>query len=124
MEQFSDELKKVVKAGFGAVSAGVEKAQEVIDDLSKKGEPLYEQAKSAVNDAAEKIKKAVDDSGIGNAFSRRPQVQDIISDLQQLTREELDEVREALEDIYALQAQESEAPKEDEAAPFDEEGNG
>lgn len=124
MEQFSDELKKVVKAGFGAVSTGVEKAQEVIDNLSKKGEPLYEQAKSAVNDAAEKIKKAVDDSGIGEAFSCRPQVQSIISDLQQLTREELDEVREALEDIYALRAQENEAPKEDEAASFDEEGNG
>lgn len=124
MEQFSDELKKVVKAGFGAVSTGVEKAQEVIDHLSKKGEPLYEQAKSAVNDAAEKIKKAVDDSGIGEAFSCRPQVQSIISDLQQLTREELDEVREALEDIYALRAQENEAPKEDEAASFDEEGNG
>ena len=124
MEQFSDELKKVVKAGFGAVSTGVEKAQEVIDNLSKKGEPLYEQAKSAVNDAAEKIKKAVDDSGIGEAFSCRPQVQSIISDLQQLTREELDEVREALEDIYALRTQENEAPKEDEAASFDEEGNG
>ena len=124
MEQFSDELKKVVKAGFGAVSTGVEKAQEVIDNLSKKGEPLYEQAKSAVNDAAEKIKKAVDDSGIGEAFSCRPQVQSIISDLQQLTREELDEVRKALGDIYALRAQENEAPKEDEAASFDEEGNG
>ena len=124
MEQFSDELKKVVKAGFGAVPTRVEKAQEVIDNLSKKGEPLYEQAKSAVNDAAEKIKKAVDDSGIGEAFSCRPQVQSIISDLQQLTREELDEVREALEDIYALRAQENEAPKEDETASFDEEGNG
>ena len=127
MEQFSDELKKVVKAGFGAVSTGVEKAQEVNDHLSKKGEPLYEQAKSAVNDAAEKIKKAVDDSGIGEAFSCRPQVQSVISDLQQMSREELEEVRKAVEELLSLRKRQDEAREEteqteetDETAPADE----
>lgn len=130
MEQFSDGLKTVVKAGFGAVAMGVEKTQEVIKNLSQKGEPLFEQAKDAVNDAAEMIKKAVDDSGIGDAFSCRPQVQSIISDLQQLKREELEEIREALAELIALKEQpggeaeeavQPETPQEPEQpAPVDE----
>lgn len=131
MEQFSDSLKKVVKAGFGAVAAGMEKTQEVIENLSQKGEPLFEQAKSAVSDAAEKIKKAVDESGIGDAFSCRPQVQSVIGDLHQMTREELEEVREALDELLSLRAQQDEASgeaekteEEDGAAPADEGENG
>ena len=140
MEQFSDSLKKVVKAGFGAVAAGMEKTQEVIENLSQKGEPLYEQAKSAVSDAAEKIKKAVDESGIGDAFSCRPQVQSVISDLQQMSREELEEVREAVEELLSLRKRQDEAREEteqteetkqteeteetDETAPADEGENG
>lgn len=100
MEQFTDSLKKVLQAGIGAVATGVEKTQEVIESLSQKGEPLYEQAKTTVNEAAEKIKKAVNDSGIADVFSCRPQVQSIINDLMELTQEELDEIRDALEDIY------------------------
>ena len=100
MEQVGNELKKMLKAGIGMVATGVEKTQEAIDSLAQKGEPLYEQAKTAVCDAAGKIKKAMNDSGIADALSFRPQVSSIISDLQQLTQAELDEIRTALEDIY------------------------
>ena len=55
MDQLSDELKKMLKAGMGAVAAGLEKGQEAIDSLAQKGEPIYQQAKSAVSDAADKF---------------------------------------------------------------------
>lgn len=100
MEQFTDELKKVIKAGLGAVATGADKAQEAFQNLAEKGEPLYEQAREAVGDVAEKIKKAVNDSGIADAFSCRPKVQDIINDLNEMCQDELDEIRAALEDIY------------------------
>ena len=100
MEQIGNELEKVLKAGIGAVAVGVEKTKEAIENLAQKGEPIYAQAKDAVNDAAEKIKKAVNESGIADVFSCRPRVESIIADLQELTQEELDEIRQALEDIY------------------------
>ena len=100
MEQFTDELKKMLKAGLGAVATGVDKAQEAIQVFAEKGEPLYEQAKEAVGDAADKIKKAVSSSGLADAFSCRPNVQDIIRDLGELCQDELDEVKAALDDIY------------------------
>ena len=98
MEQIGSELKKILKAGIGAVATGVEKTQGAIESLAQKGEPLYEQAKTAVCDAAGKLKKAVNDSGIADTFSCRPQVESIIKDLQELTQQELDEIRTALEE--------------------------
>lgn len=113
MEQFGDELKKMLKAGLGAVATGMDKAQEAIENLAQKGEPIYEQAKSAVEDAACKIKQAVNDSGIADAFSCRPKVQDIISDLNELSQEELDEIRAALEEIYPTRPLKREAEAQD-----------
>ena len=91
MEQIGNELEKVLKAGIGAVATGVEKTKEAIENLAQKGEPIYAQAKDAVSDAAEKIKKAVSESGIADVFSCRPRVESIIADLQEMTQEELDE---------------------------------
>lgn len=36
MEQIANELKKMVKAGMGAVAAGMEKTQEAIDTFAKR----------------------------------------------------------------------------------------
>ena len=57
MDQLGTELKKVLKAGMGAVAAGLEMGQDAIEQLAKKGEPLYEQAKNAVTDAAGDYRK-------------------------------------------------------------------
>ena len=101
MEQFGNELKKVLKAGLGAVATGAEKAQEAIETLSKKGEPLYQQAKTAVTDAADKIMQAVSDSGIKDALASKPQVQKIIDELRALPREDWALIRDALDVLEA-----------------------
>ncbi|MCH4160036.1 phasin family protein [Bifidobacterium sp.] len=42
---FGEGLRKVFLAGVGALATGVEKSQEIIDDLVKKGEITVEQGK-------------------------------------------------------------------------------
>ena len=101
MDQLGDGLKKMVQAGFGAVATGVEKTQGAIDRFARKGEPIYEQAKSAVTDTAGKIKKAVQESKAREMLSCRPRVDCIIRDLQELNEEELDQIHTALERIIA-----------------------
>ena len=44
---FSDGLRKVFLAGVGALATTVEKSQEIVDDLVKKGELTVEQGKAA-----------------------------------------------------------------------------
>ena len=114
MDQIGNELKKMLKAGLGAVAAGAEKAQEAIETLSQKGEPLYQQAKSVVTDAADKIKQAVDASGIKDAVTGKPKVLDIIDDLRGMRREDWALVRAALDEFEALADQQ---PEEAAAAP-------
>lgn len=41
----SEDLKKLMLAGIGAVATSAEKAKDVIDDLVKKGEITFEQGK-------------------------------------------------------------------------------
>ncbi len=116
MEQIVNEMKKVLKAGIGAVATGVEKTQEAIETLAQKGEPLYEQAKTAVADAADKVKKAVVDSGIADAFSCPPRTDRVIRELQQMTQEELDEITAAIQDIYPSRPAKAQPEGENEAA--------
>jgi len=113
MEQFGNELKKVLKAGMGAVAAGLEMGQDAIEQLAKKGEPLYEQAKSAVSDAAGKVKQTID------SLNAQPQAQEIIDALRGMGKEAWDQVRAAL-DEFETQAAEAEQAAKDAAAAAEE----
>ena len=113
MEQLGNELKKVLKAGMGAVAAGLEMGQDAIDQLAKKGEPLYEQAKNAVADAAGKVKQTID------SLNAQPQAQEIIDALRGMGKEAWDQVRAALNEFEA-QAAEAEQAAKDAAAAAEE----
>ena len=123
MEQIGKEIEKILKAGLGAVAAGVEKTQEAVEYLAEKGEPIYAQAKSAVCDAAGKIKKAVDESGIADVFSCPPRVERVVEEMQEMTAEELQEVRRALCDILAAKEAENAQEEEKENEEAQEEEN-
>lgn len=92
MDQLGNDLKKVLKAGLGAVATGLEKAQDAIEDLSKKGEPIYEQAKQAVTDAVDKARQAINEQA-------RPQVDEFVNNLQKFSSDELNKIRAALDDL-------------------------
>ena len=113
MEQFGNELKKVLKAGMGAVAAGLEMGQDAIEQLAKKGEPLYEQAKNAVNDAAGKVKQTI------SSMNAQPQAQEIIDTLRGRGKEAWDQVR-AAPDEFEAQAAEAEQAAKDAAGAAEE----
>ena len=66
--QVTDSLKKILMAGFGAVTTGVEKSQQALDKFAEKGEDAYQQAVAAGRETAEKLKKAYEESGIRELF--------------------------------------------------------
>ena len=68
--QVTDSLKKILMAGFGAVSSGVEKSQEVLDKLAEKGGDIYQQAVAAGKETADMLKKAYDESSIKDLFNQ------------------------------------------------------
>ncbi len=108
MDQLGNELKKILMAGIGAATTAVEKTGEVIEKLAQKGEITYEQAKEMGAEAAAKIKKAVDESGIADAFTCKPRVENVKNDLKQMSQEELDEIKGAIDAIYAGQPSKAE----------------
>lgn len=99
MDQIGNELKKIIKAGMGAVASGLEMGQEALENLAQKGEPIYQQAKSAVTDAAGKVAQAVNE-GIQSIRSG-PEVTDVIDVLRTMTREDWAQVRAALDEFEA-----------------------
>lgn len=110
MDQFGDELKKMLKAGIGAVATGLEMGQEAIEQLAQKGEPIYEQAKTVVADAAGKVKQAVCD-GI-DAMNMKPQVEELIDSLRGMGADAWKQVREAIDEFEAQAAEAEQAAKE------------
>ena len=51
MEKLTDNLKKVILAGIGAVATTAEKSKDVLDDMVKKGELTVEQGKVQIGRA-------------------------------------------------------------------------
>lgn len=92
MDEFCKELEKVIKAGIGAVATGVEKAQEAVDNLAQKGEPIFEQAKEKVAEAADKVVKAFNEIG-------KPKMEDLLHDARAFTLDELKTLREKLDQL-------------------------
>ena len=117
MDQFGNDLNKVLQAGLGAVATGLEKAQDAIEDLSKKGEPIYEQAKAAVTDAVDKAKKAYQESA-------KPQVEDFVNGLKGFSLEELNKIRAALDDLAAKVQNQPDEAEEEKPADIDDSDDG
>jgi len=53
---FTEELKKIVLAGIGAIAISAEKSKEIVDELIKKGEITVEQGKVLNEELKRKIK--------------------------------------------------------------------
>ena len=57
MNNISDDLKKIMLAGIGAVATTAEKSKEVVDALVKKGELTVEQGKILNEELKHNIKE-------------------------------------------------------------------
>ena len=61
---FGDGLRKVFLAGIGALATTVEKSQEIVDDLVKKGELTVEQGKALNAELKHKVAEVKESSEV------------------------------------------------------------
>ncbi len=105
MEEICKEIEKVIKASLGAVATGVEKAQVAVDQFAKKGEPIFQQAKSTVADVADKLVKTLSEIG-------KPKVADMLHDAREFSLEDMYALREGISQlILQKEAELEEAPE-------------
>lgn len=64
---FGDGLRKVFLAGVGALATTVEKSQEIVDDLVKKGELTVEQGKALNAELKHKVAEVKESSEVKTA---------------------------------------------------------
>lgn len=89
---FNDDMKKVLLAGIGAVATTVEKSQEVVDTLIKKGQITVEQGK-VLN---EELKRAVKER---QQKDTPEHTTSIIDQLEHLSEEEIEAVKKKLAEM-------------------------
>ena len=74
MNNFSEDLKKVLLAGIGAVATTIEKSKDVVDELVKKGELTVEQGKilneELKHDLKEKLRTPADTGQISKDLEK------------------------------------------------------
>ena len=115
MAEFS--FKNIFLAGVGATAYSFEKAQELVDDLVKKGELTVQQGK-VVNEelkrnVSQKLRNAADsleNSGKEVSAAVMETADDLLGKVEELTAEQRKALKEKLEQMD----QENEAPKEEE----------
>jgi len=90
----SEDMKKIMLAGIGAVATTVEKSQDLVDKLIEKGELTVEQGK-AINEELKRKKKSED-------LEQKQQTEKataIIEQLENLSEEELAAVKKKLSEM-------------------------
>ncbi|QNU68720.1 phasin family protein [Ruminiclostridium herbifermentans] len=113
MNNISDDLKKIILAGIGAVATTAEKSKQVLDELVKKGEitveqgkVLNEELKRNINskikvpfstcDTQEAAKVNVDSSEINTSDKN---VMSITKQLDKLSKEEIAAIKAKLAEL-------------------------
>ena len=100
MTDFGDTIKKVFLAGIGAAAEGTEKAQELLNEMIKKGELTVEQGKvlnqELRHDAQEKWKNAKVKAEQNQKEEKKSDVSEL---LKSLSVEDLKELKKKLDAI-------------------------
>ena len=91
----SDDLKDVLLAGIGAMAVTVEKSQQVIEKLIKKGELTVEQGKVLNEELKHKAKDKMKDT----ISSSKLCVEAVIDNLGKMSEEEIAALKAKLADL-------------------------
>lgn len=90
MNNFSEDLRKLLLVGIGAVAITAEKSREVVEDLVKKGELTVEQGKvlneELKHNVAEKLRQPVS-------------VETVEQDLQKMDVDDLEKLKQKIEEL-------------------------
>ena len=116
MEKLTDNLKKVILAGIGAVATTAEKSKDVLDDMVKKGELTVEQGKVLNQELKHNIKETIKAKTSSSAEAPKEDIRDTLS---KLSPEQLAELKEQILKMEAPKAEEEkkeETPEDKEPA--------
>ena len=93
MNNFDEDLRKLVLAGLGAVAVTAEKSKDVVDQLVKKGELTVEQGKvlneELKHNVAEKLREPVS-------------TETISKDLEKMDVEDLEKLKAKIEELQNI----------------------
>ena len=108
MEKLTDNLKKVILAGIGAVAITAEKSKDVLDDMVKKGELTVEQGKVLNQELKHNIKSTVKTAAdsVKETAARKNDQEELKATISRLTPEQLAAVKAQIERMQAEAAEE------------------
>ena len=98
MEKFSDNIKKVILAGIGAVAVTAEKSKDLLDEMVEKGELTVEQGKVLNEELKQNIKQKVQEATAKKEEDKSVSDSDISDLLSRMTPEQIAALKEQLAD--------------------------
>ncbi len=97
MDQIGDGIKKILKAGIGAVETAVEKSGDVIEQLAEKGTETYNQVVHKGGEIVDKIKKSFADIDVAELLNKPEALADIEKAVSELPKETIQKLRDILD---------------------------
>ena len=108
MEKIGDGLKKILLVGIGAAATTVEKSQQIIDELVKKGEITVEQGKELNKELQHNVKKSFE--------ARKADTESFEAKIAQMGADELAALKKKIHEAEAAIAEMTGTAESDEAA--------
>ena len=123
MEKIGDGLKKILLVGIGAAATTVEKSQQIIDELVKKGEITVEQGKELNKELQHNVKKTLEARKL-DAASVEERLSKMGKDDLELLKKKIKEVEEkadkAIDDVTGIGESDKAAAESAEMDALDE----
>ena len=116
MNKIGDGLKKFLLVGIGAAATTVEKSQQIVDELIKKGEITVEQGKELNKELQHNVKKTME-ARKADAMTVEEKLAKMSADELELLKKKIAEAEKAFEDATGITESDEEAKA---AAELDE----
>ena len=116
MDKIGDGLKKFLLVGIGAAATTVEKSQQIVDELIKKGEITVEQGKELNKELQHNVKKTMD-ARKADALTVEEKLAKMSADELELLKKKIADAEKAFEDATGITESDEEAKA---AAELDE----
>ena len=97
--KIGDGIKKLILMGIGAAAMTVEKSQQIVDELVKKGELTVEQGKELNQELKRNVKKSIDEAAVAakeKEAEAEKKVEGLEKQIEGLSAEELEKLKEAI----------------------------
>lgn len=111
----SDDIRKILMAGMGAVATATEKSIEFVDDLAKKTEDMPERCRTAMEELSQKGEAAFQQSkAFGNDLKNRVKeaidglnldLESMLNSLDSLSDADLETLLQRIEELRAQRAE-------------------